>query len=336
MPHGLRVVAAPDTHETRNRGAVTYSVVLDSGGGRYDGRMCGRFSLDAGVDELIREFVADGGKAEDWRPSYSIAPTDHAPIVREFRGEDGDIHRELELGKWDFPKPENSPARGPIFNARIEKLTGGFWAGAFARFRVLVPMNGYYEFTGERGSKQPHFIHAPKRTAAERQTRLDDINATARRKHERQIAEGFLPPDTQFTPVTNINLEPPADNDYRTLAAAGVYLPERVDENTWRPRFVVITREARDASGEIHDRMPAFVEPEYWDEWLNPATLTPADRKAETVAAARGRRDELLDMLNTSSTAVAGTIQTYPVDKKASNTRKLDRADWTLIQPIPV
>ena len=35
------------------------------------------------TDELIREFVAQGGRAEDSAPSYSVAPTDQAPIVRE-------------------------------------------------------------------------------------------------------------------------------------------------------------------------------------------------------------------------------------------------------------
>nr|BFF10355.1 hypothetical protein GCM10025699_16580 [Microbacterium flavescens] len=47
------------------------------------GDMCGRFALNAKTDEIIREFVADGGDFRDWTPRYSIAPTQIVPIVRE-------------------------------------------------------------------------------------------------------------------------------------------------------------------------------------------------------------------------------------------------------------
>ena len=43
--------------------------------------------MDARTDELVRDFVAEGGKPEDWwlswHGSYSIAPTDDAPVVRD-------------------------------------------------------------------------------------------------------------------------------------------------------------------------------------------------------------------------------------------------------------
>lgn len=65
--------------------------------------MCGRFANDAKTDELIQEYVADGGKPEDWwkswAPAFSIAPTQSAPIVRD-RGEG----RILELVRWDWQK----------------------------------------------------------------------------------------------------------------------------------------------------------------------------------------------------------------------------------------
>ena len=120
--------------------------------------MCGRFAMDAHTDELVREFVADGGKPEDWwkswHGSYSIAPTDDAVIVRD-RGEG----RILELVRWDWQKPANRPKGAPIINARMEKLAQGFWAPAFSAARCIVPMRGYYEWTGEKGDKTPHFLH---------------------------------------------------------------------------------------------------------------------------------------------------------------------------------
>lgn len=73
------------------------------------------------TDELIREYVADGGKPEEWWKSwagaYSVAPTQDAPIVRD-RGEG----RILELVRWDWQKPANRPKGAPIINARMEKV----------------------------------------------------------------------------------------------------------------------------------------------------------------------------------------------------------------------
>lgn len=75
-------------------------VLLSPSPATYARTMCGRFAMDAKTDELVREFVARGGKPEDWwkswHGSYSIAPTDPAPIVRD-RGEG----RILELVRWD-------------------------------------------------------------------------------------------------------------------------------------------------------------------------------------------------------------------------------------------
>lgn len=139
------------------------------------------------------------------------------------------------------------------------------------------PMIGYYEWTGEKGNKQGHFIHA----------------------------------------------------DDSSLAAAGLtWTTEIAGER--RRVFVVVTREARDASGEVHDRMPAFLTPDLWDDWLNPASLTvPGD-----AAASKANRFQLLDELDASSTAIASTIRTHPVDRRVNNSRTVDPSDSTLIEPI--
>ncbi|WP_308123063.1 SOS response-associated peptidase [Microbacterium marinilacus] len=220
----------------------------------YAAAMCGRFAMDTTTDELIREFVAQGGRAEDWAPSYSVAPTDRAPIVREHD------EREVQLAKWDWPKPANRPSGPPIIDARIEKLTTSFWRTAFTRARCIVPTTGYFEWTGEKGDKTPHFIHGD-----------------------------------------------------ALLAAAGL---------TWsvdgERRFVVITREARDASGEVHDRMPAFLPAATWDDWLDPE---PAD-------------EGLQQLLTDVSEQVAATLRTHIVDRRVNSIRGLDRTDATLVEAI--
>jgi putative SOS response-associated peptidase YedK len=77
--------------------------------------------------------------------------------------------------------------------------------------------------------------------------------------------------------------------------------------------FTVITREARDASGEIHDRMPVFLTPDVRAEWLSAEKLTD--------------EEFALAMLKHASAAIAKTITTYPVSRRVNDVRALTRAD---------
>ncbi|MEB0303567.1 SOS response-associated peptidase family protein, partial [Mucilaginibacter sp. 5C4] len=44
------------------------------------------------------------------------------------------------------------------------------------------------------------------------------------------------------------------------LAAAGLYAARKESDDSWSHSMTIITREAPDASGEIHARMPALLE----------------------------------------------------------------------------
>lgn len=105
------------------------------------------------------------------------------------------------------------------------------------------------------------------------------------------------------------------------LAAAGIYTARRVDEE-WELSASIITRPARDASGEIHDRIPVFLEHDVWDEYLSPDKLGDA-----------GKQD-MVQLLTVEPDRVAGTITSYDVDRKVNNTRTADPTDPTLIEPI--
>jgi putative SOS response-associated peptidase YedK len=222
--------------------------------------MCGRFAMDEKTNDLIEEFVLDGNDYRDWVPSFSIAPTDVIPVIRERRSSStGEVTRQVEPAVWDFHPAFVKESKRPQFNARIETVTtSGMWKGAFAANRCIVPMRGYYEWT-ERDTgapkpvKIPYFIHGE-------------------------------------TPM---------------LAAAGL-----------------ITREARDASGAVHDRMPAFLTPDLFDRWLDTEKLSDD-----------GERDDLLATLDRVSTGVASTITTYEVDRRVNNSRTVDPQDASLIEP---
>src|SRR5690606_37836884 len=51
--------------------------------------------------------------------------------------------------------------RGPASNARLDTVLKGssFWKPLLGR-RVIVPADGWYEWTGQKGDKQPWFINA--------------------------------------------------------------------------------------------------------------------------------------------------------------------------------
>ncbi len=108
-------------------------------------------------------------------------------------------------------------------------------------------------------------------------------------------------------------------DDAGTLAAAGLYAARKEGEE-WKVTFTIITREARDASGEIHDRMPVFLTPDVRDQWLSVEKLT--------------GKESALAMLEDASAAIAKTITTYPVSRRVNNVRTLTRTDETLIEPI--
>ena len=108
------------------------------------------------------------------------------------------------------------------------------------------------------------------------------------------------------------------------LAAAGLYELKKTGDE-WALSFTIITREAADASGEVHDRMPVFLTPDTWDEWSQPVKLD-----------ATGEKDGMVALLDRSSLAVARTITTYPVSKRVNNVRDTTVAkdDRTLIEPL--
>ena len=66
------------------------------------------------------------------------------------------------------------------------------------------------------------------------------------------------------------------------LVMAGLYeiwrdpAKERDDDSAWLRTCTVITTEATDAAGHIHDRMPMVVRPDAVDAWLDPTLTDPA------------------------------------------------------------
>ena len=122
--------------------------------------MCGRFAVESDVNDLIDEFVADGGSVHEWAPSFNIAPTDRVPVVRE-RIADGTRTRSIEIGRWSLVPSwsRELKLKFPTFNARSESVSEkASFKGSIASKRALIPARGYYEWQTLGSTKTPYFI----------------------------------------------------------------------------------------------------------------------------------------------------------------------------------
>ena len=106
--------------------------------------MCGRYVLATPVTELQRRFGFR--ELPNLPPSYNIAPTQTAPVVR-LRPDGAD--RELAMLRWGLVPPWSEGPSSPynLINARAETVAvKPAFRGAFRRRRCLVPADGFYEW----------------------------------------------------------------------------------------------------------------------------------------------------------------------------------------------
>jgi putative SOS response-associated peptidase YedK len=117
--------------------------------------MCGRLSLTASGEELAEVFGLD--ETPEIAARYNIAPTQPLATVRA-SAVGG--RRRLAWTSWGV-LPKAGPRR-LVINVRAEGLgTRSPFRDAFLTRRCLVPTSGFYEWTGEREERRPHYFHLP-------------------------------------------------------------------------------------------------------------------------------------------------------------------------------
>jgi putative SOS response-associated peptidase YedK len=133
--------------------------------------MCGRYASTRSAADLAALFEVEDLTDGELVPSYNVAPTDPAPIVRVAAGK-GPV---LCVARWGFLPPWSRSPRDAarMINARAETVAASRVFGeAFARRRCLVPADGWYEWRitsatsqqpgrGGRPVKQPYFMTRP-------------------------------------------------------------------------------------------------------------------------------------------------------------------------------
>ena len=122
--------------------------------------MCGRITQYRKAQEYMQALglpAVVSKDAAEREPSYNTSPGSTPLLIHAF-----DAERPLiDTVKWGY-RPNWAAEKGIALaiNARIEKAaTGRYFRHMWLRGRVLVPADGWYEWTGKAGHKQPWYIH---------------------------------------------------------------------------------------------------------------------------------------------------------------------------------
>ena len=229
--------------------------------------MCGRYASSRRPEDLVAEFeISDARVSTALEPDYNVAPTKevYAVVQRPPRPPEGapadtprgPAERQLRVLRWGLvPSWAKDPSIGNrMINARMETVAEKpAYRRAFASRRCLLPADGYFEWYPTQ-----------------------------------QLTKAGKPVKQPFfiTP-----------KDGGVLAMAGLYEiwrdPTRGEDDPDRFRWTctVLTTEAEDAVGHIHDRMPLMVDRERWGAWLDPEPAPGADLLGLLTPAAPGRLD---------------------------------------------
>ncbi len=135
--------------------------------------MCGRFAVTTDPALLAEKIKALDEATEAARragPNYNVAPTSTvSTVVRRHTDEGDEATRRVRSMRWGLVPPwvkadaDGSPVtKGPLLiNARAETVTESPAFRSSAKHkRCLVPMDGWYEWQGQKGHKTPFYLHA--------------------------------------------------------------------------------------------------------------------------------------------------------------------------------
>jgi putative SOS response-associated peptidase YedK len=242
--------------------------------------MCGRYASTRVRQDLIDFFDIERDEAEELEPDFNVAPTKPVPVVLTRGG--GDTH---DRGSEERTRPEN-----------VRELHIARWG--------LVP------FWAKDASIGARMINARVETAHEKPAFRRSFAL-----HRCLVpADGYYEWETTEDGVKQPHFIRPADGGM--LPMAGLYAVWRSPEAPGGRLLscTVITTEATDDVGRIHDRMPMLVEPERFAAWLDPSLTHPDEVRSLLVPAA------------------AGKLESYPVSTAVN---KVTNNGPELVEPAP-
>jgi putative SOS response-associated peptidase YedK len=120
--------------------------------------MCGRFVGYRDLEALQAHFPIDRVEAT-LSPNYNVAPTQMIPAI--VRQDDQNVLRTFRWGLVPFWAKDPSIGNRMI-NARSETVDSKpSFRNAYKKRRCLIPADGFYEWKGRKGNKQPVFLTLP-------------------------------------------------------------------------------------------------------------------------------------------------------------------------------
>ena len=136
--------------------------------------MSGRYTLISNPARVFAEF--DVPQTEEFPPRYNIAPSQPIAVIRHNphpmpgapppvkKGSSARAmplgRRECALMRWGFIPGWMGREKGrPLAMARAETVdVKASFKSAFKRRRCLMPADGFYEWRGEAGARQPYYV----------------------------------------------------------------------------------------------------------------------------------------------------------------------------------
>jgi putative SOS response-associated peptidase YedK len=119
--------------------------------------VCGRFTSERDGKLLEARLGVPPGALADYAPRYNIAPTQpFFVVVMTYE------NRTVIPAKWGLvPRGSKDASRAAqCINARSETIESrAAFREAFSNRRCIVPADGFYEWSGPRSARQPHWIH---------------------------------------------------------------------------------------------------------------------------------------------------------------------------------
>jgi putative SOS response-associated peptidase YedK len=216
--------------------------------------MCGRYATTQTSASLHQAFEIDlANSFVELEADYNVAPTKLAPVVIGRRGDDTSPapQRELLTARWGLIP---SWAKDPSIGNRM--------------------INARSETVADKPAFKRAF--ASRRALVPADGYYEWYAAQPREGEKKPAKQPFY-----ITPT-----------DGSVLAMAGLYefwKDREADE--WIVSFTILTTTAEDDLGHVHERMPLFLEPQAYDEWLDPAPRGADELMGLVVPAAPGRLD---------------------------------------------
>jgi putative SOS response-associated peptidase YedK len=281
--------------------------------------MCGRYASARNRQELLEEFRVERDRVtESLAPDYNVAPTKpvYAVVARPEKpesgadGPNGAKSSEAKSSEAKSSEAKSGEAKSGEAQPNVRETSASAPPDARAVRELRVVRWGLVPFWAKDVSIGSRLINARAETVS---TKPAFRRAFARRRcllpadgfYEWQAAGGGPAGDAP-RPRKQPYFIHRADSG--VLAFAGIYELWRDkdaadDPDAWLWTAAIITTQAPDDLGRIHDRTPMVIEPARWAEWLDPQQ---ADEAALHALLAP---------------AVAGALSSYPVSTEVNSVK---------------